>query len=153
MARDSISGGGSIKIPTLTAHNTQTHTHHPKTNHGAHLCPLLCWRLQVNRRRVVAPNSVLILQTRNQSTILLLADALTFQMAAFFYTAAMQMEKLRLTNMTTNLPAKMATTMVMPAAAAVAMVVSGNGSCGGDNNNLEYVTQPKKNETNYSKVE
>jgi hypothetical protein len=33
----------------------------------------------------------------NQSTILLLADALSFQMAAFFYTAATQTEKSRLT--------------------------------------------------------
>jgi hypothetical protein len=48
---------------------------------------------------------VLILQTRNQSTIFLLADALPFQMAAFFYTTAMQMEKSRLTGTTTNLPA------------------------------------------------
>jgi hypothetical protein len=67
----------------------------PKTNHNAHLCPLLCWHLQVNRRRVVTPNLV-ILEKRNQSTILLLADALPFQMAAFFYTTAMQTEKLRL---------------------------------------------------------
>jgi hypothetical protein len=87
---------------------------------------------------------VLILQTRNQSTILLLADALSFQMAAFFYTAAMQTGKSRLTDTTTNLPAKMVTTMVMLAAAAVEMVVSGNGSCGEGDNNLEYVTQPKK---------
>jgi hypothetical protein len=96
---------------------------------------------------------VLILQTRNHSTILLLADVLSFQMAAFFYTAAMQTEKSWLTDTTTNLPAKTATTMVMPAAAAVEMVVSRNGSCGGGDNNLEYVTQPKKNETNYSKME
>jgi hypothetical protein len=74
-------------------------------------------------------------------------------MAAFFYTAAMQMEKSRLTDTTTNLPAKTVMTMVMPAAAAVEMVVSRNGSCGGGNNNLEYVTQPKKNGMNYSKVE
>ncbi len=65
----------------------------------------------------------------------------------------MQMEKLWLTNMTTNLPAKTATTMVMLAAAVVEMVVSRNGSCGGGDKNLEYVTQPKKNATNYSKVE
>jgi hypothetical protein len=54
---------------------------------------------------------VLILQTRNQSTILLLIDVLSFQMAAFFYTAAMQTEKLRLTNTSTNLPAKTAMTI------------------------------------------
>ncbi len=98
----------------------------PKTNHPAHLRPLLLWRLQVNRRQVVAPNLV-ILDKRNRSTILLLADVLSFQMAAFFYTAAMQMEKLRLNNMTTNLPAKMVTAMVVPAAAAAEMVVVGSG--------------------------
>ncbi len=74
-------------------------------------------------------------------------------MAAFFYTTAMKTEKSWLTDTTTNLPAKTAMMMVMPAAAVVEMVVSGNGSCGGSDNNLEYVTQPKKNETNYSKVE
>jgi hypothetical protein len=67
-------------------------------------------------RQVFTPNS-LILETRNGSTILLLADALSFQMAAFFYTAATQMEKSRLKDMTTNLPAKMATAMVVLAAA------------------------------------
>jgi hypothetical protein len=46
-------------------------------------------------------------------------------MAAFFYTAIMQTEKLRLNNMTTNLPAKTASAMVVPAAAAVEMVVVG----------------------------
>ena len=71
---------------------------------------------------------MLILQTRNQSTILLLADALSFQMAAFFYTAATQTEKLWLNNMTTNLPAKTATAMVVPvlAAAAAEMVMVGS---------------------------
>jgi hypothetical protein len=44
-------------------------------------------------------------------------------------------------------------TKVMLVAAAVEMVVSRNGSCGGGDNDLEYGTQPKKNETNYSKVE
>jgi hypothetical protein len=68
-----------------------------------------------------------ILEKQNQSTILLLADALSFQMAAFFYTAAMQMEKLRLNNMTTNLPTKMAMAMVVPAAAAAEMVEVGSG--------------------------
>jgi hypothetical protein len=37
-----------------------------------------------------------ILEKRNQSTILLLAVALSFQMAAFFYTVAPHTEKLRL---------------------------------------------------------
>jgi hypothetical protein len=55
---------------------------------------------------------LVILEKRNRSTILLLADALLFQMAALFYTAATQMEKLRLNNMTTNLPDKMAMAMV-----------------------------------------
>jgi hypothetical protein len=50
------------------------------------------------------PKNLVILKKRNQSTNLLLADALSFQMAAFFYTAATQMEKLRLNDMTTNLP-------------------------------------------------
>jgi hypothetical protein len=96
----------------------------PETNHKVHLRPLLCWRLQVNRRQVVAPNLV-ILEKRNQSTILLLAD-LSFQMAAFFYTATTQTEKLRLNNMTTNLPAKTAMAMVVPAAVAAEMVVVGS---------------------------
>ncbi len=106
---------------------TLTSTQHPppKTNHDAHLRPLICWRLQVNRRQVVIPNSA-ILEKWNQSTILLLADALSFQMEAFFYTAATRMEKLRLNNMTTNLPSKMATAMVVPAAAAAEMVVGGS---------------------------
>jgi hypothetical protein len=90
----------------------------PKTNHDAHLCPLLRWHLKVNRRRVVAPILV-ILEKRNRSTILLLTDTLLFQMAAFFDTIATQMETLQLNNMTTNLPAKMAMAMVVPAAAAV----------------------------------
>jgi hypothetical protein len=47
-------------------------------------------------------------------------------MAAFFYTAAMQMEKLWLNNMTTNMPAKTATATVVPAAAAAEMVVVGS---------------------------
>jgi hypothetical protein len=38
---------------------------------------------------------------------------LSFQMAAFSYTVAMQTEKSRLNNMTTNLPAKKATAMVV----------------------------------------
>jgi hypothetical protein len=57
----------------------------------------------------------------------LLTDVLSFQMTAFFYTAATQTEKLRLNNMTTNLPAKTATAMMVPAAAAVEMVVVGSG--------------------------
>jgi hypothetical protein len=44
-------------------------------------------------------------------------------MAAFFYTTAMQTEKSWLNNMTTNLPAKMAMAMVVPAAAAAEMAV------------------------------
>jgi hypothetical protein len=39
-------------------------------------------------------------------------------MAAFFYTAAMQMERSPLYNMTTNLPAKTAMAMVVLEAAA-----------------------------------
>jgi hypothetical protein len=70
---------------------------------------------------------LVILEKRNQSTILLLADVFSFQMAEFFYTAATQMEKLQLNNMTTNLPAKTATAMVVPAAAAAEMVVVRNG--------------------------
>jgi hypothetical protein len=77
-------------------------------------------------RQVFALNSV-ILEKRNQSTILSLANALSFQMAAFFYTAATQTEKLRLKDMTTNLPAKTATVMVVPAVAAAEMVVVGTG--------------------------
>jgi hypothetical protein len=66
-------------------------------------------------------------EKRNRSTILLLADALSFQMAAFFYTAATQTEKLRLNDMTTNcLPAETVTAMVVPAAAAAEMVVVGS---------------------------
>jgi hypothetical protein len=68
-----------------------------------------------------------ILEKRNRSTILSLADALSFQMAAFFYIATMQTEKLQLNNMTTNLPAKTAMTMVVLAAAAAEMVVVGSG--------------------------
>jgi hypothetical protein len=68
-----------------------------------------------------------ILEKMNGSTILLLADALSIQMAAMFYTAATQTEKMRLNNMTTNLPAKTATAMVVPAAAAAEMVVVGSG--------------------------
>jgi hypothetical protein len=55
-------------------------------------------------------------------------------MAAFFYTATTQTEKLRLNNVTTNLPAKTAMAMVVPAAAAAEMVVVGSGEgfgCGG----------------------
>ncbi len=48
-------------------------------------------------------------------------------MAEFFYTVVMQTEKLRLNNMTTNLPAKRAMAMVVPAAAAMEMVVVGSG--------------------------
>ncbi len=48
-------------------------------------------------------------------------------MASFFYTAAMQTEKSWLNNMTTNLPAKTALVMVVPAAAAVEMVVVRKG--------------------------
>jgi hypothetical protein len=48
-------------------------------------------------------------------------------MAAFFYTAAMQTEKLRLNDLTTNLPAKMGTVMVVLAAAAAEMVVVRSG--------------------------
>jgi hypothetical protein len=109
-------------LPTLTSIQ---HTL-PKTNQDAHLCPLLRWRLQVNIRQVIAPNSV-ILEKRNQFAIILLADMLSFQMAAFFYTAATQTEKLRLNNMTTNLPAKTATAMVVLAAAAAEMVEVGSG--------------------------
>jgi hypothetical protein len=47
-------------------------------------------------------------------------------MAAFFYTATTQTEKSRLNNMTPNLPAKTALVMVVPAAAAVEMVVVGS---------------------------
>jgi hypothetical protein len=65
---------------------------------------------------------LVILEKRNRSTILLLADALSFQIAAFFYTTT-QTEKLHLNNMTTNLPAKTAMAMVVPAAAMVEMVV------------------------------
>jgi hypothetical protein len=68
-----------------------------------------------------------ILEKRNQFTILLLADALSFQMAAFFYTAAMQTGKLWPKDMTTNLPAKTATVMVELPAAAAEMVVVGSG--------------------------
>jgi hypothetical protein len=67
-----------------------------------------------------------ILEKRNQSTILLLAEMLSFQMGAFFYTAAKQTEKLWLDNMTTNLTAKTAMAMVMPAAATLEMVVVGS---------------------------
>jgi hypothetical protein len=70
---------------------------------------------------------LVILEKRNQSTILLLADPLSFHKSAFFYTAAMQTEKSWLNNMTTNLPAKTALMMVVAAAAAVEMVVVGNG--------------------------
>jgi hypothetical protein len=96
---------------SLTLTNTQ---HIPsKTNHNAHLCLLLHWCLQVNRIQVVAPNLV-ILEKRYQSTILLLADAISFQMAALFYTANMQTEKLRLNDMTTNfLAAAMVEMMVV----------------------------------------
>jgi hypothetical protein len=69
----------------------------------------------------------MILEKRNQSTILLLTDALSFQMTAFFYTAATQMGKSRLNNMTTNLPAKRATAMVVSAAAAAEMKVVRGG--------------------------
>ncbi len=69
----------------------------------------------------------MILEKRNRSTILLLADALSFQMAAFFYTAATQTEKSWLNNMTNNLPAKMAMAMVVLAAAVAEMVVVGFG--------------------------
>ncbi len=110
----------------LLANSDQQTTHTTNTNHDAHLCPLLRWCLQVNRRQVVTPISV-ILEKMNQSTILLLADALSFQMAAFLYTIATQTEKLWQNNMTTNLPAKTATTMVVPAAAAAEMVVVGSG--------------------------
>jgi hypothetical protein len=122
---DRKSPGLSTNIRVLGSSSlTLTSRQHtpPKTNNNAHICPLLRWCIQVNRRRGVTPNLV-ILEKRNQSTILLLADVLSFQMAEFFYTAAMQMEKLRLNNMTTNLPAKMATAMVVPAAAAAEMVV------------------------------
>jgi hypothetical protein len=107
---------------------TLTSTQHtpPKTNHDAHLHPLLRWRLQVNSRRIVAPNLV-ILEKRNPPTIRLLADVLSFQIAAFFYTTATQMEKLQPNNMTTNLPTKAAMAMVAPAAASVKMVVVGSG--------------------------
>jgi hypothetical protein len=58
----------------------------------------------------------------------LLGDALSFQMSAFFYTAIMQTEKLQLNNTKTNLPAKTALAMVVPAAAAAAeMLVVGSG--------------------------
>jgi hypothetical protein len=70
---------------------------------------------------------LVILEKRNRSTILLLADTLSFQMAAFFYTVVTQTEKLWLNNMTMSLPAKMATAVVMPAAAAVETVVVGSG--------------------------
>jgi hypothetical protein len=43
-----------------------------------------------------------ILEKSNRSTILSLAEALSFQIATFFYTTATQMEKLQLNNMTTN---------------------------------------------------
>jgi hypothetical protein len=108
---------------SLTLISTQ-HTP-PKTNHDAHLCPLLCWRLQVNKKQVVAPNLV-IFEKRIRSAILLLADALSFQIAAFFYTTATQMEKSQLNDMTTNLPAKTAMAMVVPEAAIVEMVVVGS---------------------------
>ncbi len=74
--------GSSLLTLTSTQHTP------PKTNHDAHLCPLLCWRLQVNRRQVV----LVILEKRICSTILLLADVLSFQIAAFFYTTATQTE-------------------------------------------------------------
>ena len=106
----------------LLANSEQQTCTPPKTNHDAHLCPLLRWCLQVNRRRVVTPNSV-ILEKRNLSTILSLADALPFQMAAFSYTAATQTVEMGLNNTRTNLPAKMAMAMVVPAAAAAEMVV------------------------------
>jgi hypothetical protein len=69
---------------------------------------------------------LVILEKRIHSTILSLADALSFQIAAFFYTIATQTEKTRLNNMTTNLPAKTAMAMVVPAAAMVKMVVVGS---------------------------
>ncbi len=119
----------SIQVRVLGSSSlTLTSTQHTpsKTNHDAHLCPLLHWCLQVNRGRVVAPNLVII-EKRSQSTILLLADALSFQMAAFFYTAAMQMKKMRLNNMTTNQPAKMTMAMLVSAEAAVEMVGVGSG--------------------------
>ena len=116
---DRVLGSSSLTL-TSTQHTP------PKTNYYANFCPLLGWCLQVNRRQVVAPNSV-ILEKWNQSTIFLLADGLSFQMAAFFYTTPTQMEKLRLNNMTTNLLAKTASAMVVPAAAAVEMVVVGRG--------------------------
>jgi hypothetical protein len=112
--------GSSLLTLTSTQHTP------PKTNHDAHLCPLLRWRLQVNREQVVVPNLV-IFEKRNPSTILLLADALSFQMAAFFYTATTQTKKMRLNDMTTNLPAKMGMAMVVSAAAAAEMVVVGSG--------------------------
>jgi hypothetical protein len=48
-------------------------------------------------------------------------------MAAFFYTIATHTEKSRLNDMTTNLPAKTATALVVSAAAAAEMVVVGSG--------------------------
>jgi hypothetical protein len=110
----------------LLTNSDQKTTHTTQTNHDAHLCPLLCWHLQVNRRQIIVPNSV-ILEKRNQSTILLLADALSFQMAAYFYTAATQMGKSQLNNMTTNLPAKMGKGNGGAGSSSAEMLVVGSG--------------------------
>ncbi len=48
-------------------------------------------------------------------------------MATFFYATATQTEKSQLNNMKTNLPAKMATAMVVPVEAAAEMGVVGSG--------------------------
>jgi hypothetical protein len=66
--------GSSLLTLTSTQHTP------PKTNHDSHLCPLLRFCLQVNRGQVVTPN-LMILEKRSRSTILLLANALLFQMA------------------------------------------------------------------------
>ncbi len=71
-------------------------------------------------------------------------------MAAFFYTATKQTEKLWLNNMTTNLPAKTASAKVVPAAAAVEMVVVGSGrriGWGGGCNCCGAMTPPIHSQT------
>ena len=68
----------------------------------------------------------MIFEKRNRLTILSLTDALSFQMAEFFYSAATQTGKLQLNRMTTNLPAKTASATVVPTAAAEVILVVGS---------------------------
>jgi hypothetical protein len=64
--------GSSLLTLTSTQHTP------PKTNHDDLFRPLLRCHLQVNSGQIVVPNLV-IFEKRNPSTILLLADALSWQ--------------------------------------------------------------------------